>query len=432
MPSFEQNKKSKLWSVRFREIDENGITHQKRLSGFRTKKEAQYGYEDYCIAKSANTPRKAENNDRELTFDELLALYYKYQQERVKRSSLYEMQKKIDKRLLPAFTGKKMSEIKPIDILNWQSELSRELSFSYTTSLFSLLCAIYKYGEKYHDIKNITVKVDRPRNTEPKKEMQIWTPEEMSRFLECAEDRMYKTFFLLLYATGCRRGEAEALTWNDIDTEKGEMKISKSLTRKSPTAPWEITTPKNAGSNRTVSLPKKLCQALNEYKYECEKEYKQNRSSPTAVPSSSTTSPTPPPSASFHPQTVERVACSRRFPTRSTFSSSQYDQPIPDNNPPQERASIPNTNFVFGGDRPLSERTTDRYFAETAARAGLKRIRIHDLRHSCASLLISKGASIVAVSRRLGHTNIEQTLNTYSHMLPDDNSKILITLNSVL
>lgn len=393
MPSFEQNKKSKLWSVRFREIDENGITHQKRLSGFRTKKEAQYGYEDYCIAKSANTPREAEKNDRELTFDELLALYYKYQQGRVKRSSLYEMQKKIDKRLLPAFTGKKMSEIKPIDILNWQSELSRELSFSYTTSLFSLLCAIYKYGEKYHDIKNITVKVDRPRSTEPKKEMQIWTPEEMSRFLECAEDRMYKTFFLLLYATGCRRGEAEAITWNDIDTEKGEMRISKSLTRKSPTAPWEITTPKNAGSNRTVSLPKKLCQALNEYKRECENGYKQDRSSPSAP---------------------------------------QYERPIPDNDPPQERASIPNTSFVFGGDRPLSERTTDRYFAETTARAGLKRIRIHDLRHSCASLLISKGASIVAVSRRLGHTNIEQTLNTYSHMLPDDNSKILITLNSVL
>lgn len=367
MPSYEQNKSSKLWSVRFRETDENGSVHQKRLSGFKTKKAAQYGYEDYCLAKSANRAADSGemNGNDELTFDELTRLYCKYQQGRVKSSSLYEMQKKIDKRILPAFTGKRVKDIKPVDILNWQSSLSEELSFAYTSSLFTLLRAIYKYGEKYHDIKNTTVKVDRPRSTEPKKEMKIWTPEEMARFLACTEDIMYKTFFLTLYVTGCRRGEAEALTWSDVDTDKGEMRISKSLTRKSPTAPWEITTPKNTSSNRTVSLPMTLCKALDEYKKEQEKMF-------------------------------------------------------------------PNASFVFGGDRPMSERTTDRYFARAAERADLEKIRIHDLRHSCASLLISKGMSIVAVSRRLGHTDIEQTLNTYSHMLPDDNSKILATLDAAV
>ena len=63
--------------------------------------------------------------------------------------------------------------------------------------------------------------------------------------------------------------------------------------------------------------------------------------------------------------------------------------------------------------------------------SGVKRIRIHDLRHSCASLLIHKGVSIVAVSRHLGHTTIEQTLNTYSHMMPDDRTMILKTLSSI-
>ena len=46
MPSYEQNKSSKLWSVRFREIDDTGESHQKRLSGYKTKKEAQYGYQE--------------------------------------------------------------------------------------------------------------------------------------------------------------------------------------------------------------------------------------------------------------------------------------------------------------------------------------------------------------------------------------------------
>ena len=48
--------------------------------------------------------------------------------------------------------------------------------------------------------------------------------------------------------------------------------------------------------------------------------------------------------------------------------------------------------------------------------AGVKQIRIHDFRHSCASLLIYKGANFVTVSKFLGHTKIEETLNTYTHL----------------
>lgn len=48
--------------------------------------------------------------------------------------------------------------------------------------------------------------------------------------------------------------------------------------------------------------------------------------------------------------------------------------------------------------------------------AGVKQIRIHDFRHSCASLLIHKGANIITVSKFLGHTKIEETLNTYTHL----------------
>ena len=87
--------------------------------------------------------------------------------------------------------------------------------------------------------------------------------------------------------------------------------------------------------------------------------------------------------------------------------------------------------FVFGGDRPLASRSTDRYFADVCEKVGVRKIRIHDLRHSCASLLISKGVSIVAVSRQLGHSNIEQTLNTYSHLMPDDRSKVVAELEAI-
>ena len=48
--------------------------------------------------------------------------------------------------------------------------------------------------------------------------------------------------------------------------------------------------------------------------------------------------------------------------------------------------------------------------------ARVKDIRIHDFRHSCASLLIDSGANITLVAKYLGHTKIDETLNTYSHM----------------
>ena len=371
MPSYEQNKSSKLWSVRFRETDVDGTTRQKRLSGFATKKAAQYGYEDYCIKKSAEDAERvaAKKNERpdepgDMYFDTLLNLYYKYQKSRIKTSSLYEIERKVNKRILPYFTNRRMKDIKPIDVLNWQNDMSAQFSFNYTSDLMTMLTAVYRYGEKYHDITNIMVKVDKPRNTEPKKEMEFWTPEEFAAFLSCAEDPTYKMFFMTLYITGCRRGEAEALSWSDVDLKKSTVKISKSLTRKSPTAPWEITTPKNASSNRTINIPSSLCKMLKEYKE-------------------------------------------------------------------QQKKTSPSSAFVFGGERPLASRTTDRYFADTCEQAGVKKIRIHDLRHSCASILISKGVSIVAVSRQLGHSNIEQTLNTYSHLMPDDNSKIITELETV-
>ena len=57
-------------------------------------------------------------------------------------------------------------------------------------------------------------------------------------------------------------------------------------------------------------------------------------------------------------------------------------------------------------------------------KSGVKRIRIHDLRHSHASLLIEMGFSPLLISERLGHENIETTLQTYSHLYPNKHSEV--------
>lgn len=81
--------------------------------------------------------------------------------------------------------------------------------------------------------------------------------------------------------------------------------------------------------------------------------------------------------------------------------------------------------FIFGGTSPLTPTQIDRYFNKAIKESGVKRIRIHDLRHSHATILINNGVNIVAVSKRLGHSTINQTLKTYTHLLQETNDELL-------
>ena len=82
-------------------------------------------------------------------------------------------------------------------------------------------------------------------------------------------------------------------------------------------------------------------------------------------------------------------------------------------------------NLVFAGEKPLADSNIQRVQEIACKEAKVKKIRLHDFRHSHASLLLGNGASIVAVAKRLGHTNIEQTLNTYAHMMPKEDDLII-------
>ena len=87
--------------------------------------------------------------------------------------------------------------------------------------------------------------------------------------------------------------------------------------------------------------------------------------------------------------------------------------------------------FVAGDNRPLVDSTIRERKNSNCKKAGVKQIRIHDFRHSCASLLIHKGASINIVAKYLGHTKIEETLNTYSHLYTNALSDITNLINEM-
>lgn len=87
--------------------------------------------------------------------------------------------------------------------------------------------------------------------------------------------------------------------------------------------------------------------------------------------------------------------------------------------------------YVFGDKEPLSTHILRHTKNKYMQLAGVKQIRIHDFRHSCASVLINNGASIMVGAKFLGHAKIDETLNTYSYLFKNKMDEIVQTMNNL-
>ena len=99
-----------------------------------------------------------------------------------------------------------------------------------------------------------------------------------------------------------------------------------------------------------------------------------------------------------------------------------------------EAEKIPgfNDNFFVAGDMlPVCSNTLTNHKNVNCKLANVKQIRLHNFRHSCASLLVNKGANVQVVAKYLGHTKVDETLNTYSHMYESKLNDIVTTINDL-
>jgi integrase len=79
----------------------------------------------------------------------------------------------------------------------------------------------------------------------------------------------------------------------------------------------------------------------------------------------------------------------------------------------------------------MSQTTVNRRKDEYCRKACVKKVRIQDLRHSHTTLLLSRGVPITVISKRLGHADMTMTLNTYSHLIPEDEDKAINIINNL-
>lgn len=245
---------------------------------------------------------------------------------------------------------------------------SFDMTAAYKNKILGLLKQIINHSKRYHNTSNFII--DYIENFEEDKsevkDLNFFEYSEYLKFESVIDDFTWKVFFETLYFMGIRKGECQALTWDDIDFKNKTLKISKTLTTKIKGDKYTIFTPKTRSSNRVLPLPDKLYQDLKKLLEMAKKWQDYN---------------------------------------------SKW--------------------FVFGNSLPFKESTITNKKNKYCELAGVKKIRIHDFRHSCASLLISKGASIALVSKYLGHNDINITLKTYTHMFKSELENITDLLNNL-
>jgi len=190
-------------------------------------------------------------------------------------------------------------------------------------------------------------------------EMQTWNESEISSFLEAAKGTQYYTLFYLALFTGMRRSELLALRWQDIDFIYGQIYVSRSL-HQLKTGEYVFTQPKSERSRRTIALPPSAFLTLASYRKSKEME-------------------------------------------RDLLNLTMNESDLV---------------FCRNDGKPLRPNSITRAWAMMAAKAGVKVIRLHDARHTHASIMLKQGIHPKIVQERLGHASIQMTLDTYSHVAP--------------
>ena len=190
--------------------------------------------------------------------------------------------------------------------------------------------------------------------------MQIWNVDEIDKFLNAAKDTPYYALFHFALFSGMRRSELLALRWQDVDLVLAEISINRSLHQLKDNS-YVFRSPKTAKGRRTIALTPSSLLILQEHYVKC----------------------------------------------RDLFA--KLDMPFN------------HDTLVFchtENGKPIRPDTITRAWPLTAIKAKLKPIRLHDARHSHASLMLNQGFHPKIVQERLGHSSISITLDTYSHVTP--------------
>lgn len=236
-------------------------------------------------------------------------------------------------------------------------------SSNYRNKIVELIKSLYTFAEMQYDLSTNPVRAFKKFKAKKQKRVfQVYSMQEFEQFISTfSEENDYelsiKVFFTILYWAGVRRGECKALKWNDIDFEMNTIRIDEQFIDKDPIVGRLCTDVKTENSLRIIYADKLTMELLM-----------------------------------------------KLYILRSninTFSVDSYIFLRRDVSNPFADTMIENRNKMH------------------AKKAGIKRIRVHDFRHSFASLNYALGVDPKTISTQMGHSNLTITLDTYVNIFDD-------------
>lgn len=275
---------------------------------------------------------------------------------KVRPSTLHRYRQEVRLYIGPSLGRIRLDKLAPDRISDFYQEQLRQLSPGSVRRLHALLRRSLSVALRWKLITwNPATAVDPPSLAPV--EVHPYTAEEAGLFLDAVAGTRHEARWLLAIALGLRQGEALGLTWRDVDFDRRLIHVRQALQYR-PGDGLHLVQPKTAKSRRVIPLPQAVANALKQHQLD---------------------------------QLAERKDAGEFWEDWGLV-------------------------FTTGFGTPLSPRNDYREFRRIVERVGLRRVRLHDLRHTAATLMLGQAVSPRVIMEMLGHSQISITMNLYSHV----------------
>jgi integrase len=205
--------------------------------------------------------------------------------------------------------------------------------------------------------------------TQQKTEMKYWRPDQTKQFLRAIEGQPNEAYYVIALTLGPRIGEILGLRWQDIDLDKGTLRIERQLLQKRVAGAFQFGDVKRYSARRTVNLGKLATAALRAHR--------------------------------------SRMA-EKRLPVAEDLV------------------------FCTSQGRPFYQSHIQRQFKRLTKMAGQPQIRVHDMRHTAAALMILSRLPDIVISKTLGHSSVTITKDIYGHLFEEQKQQVADAMDRLL
>ncbi len=343
------------------------------------KEQLCYGYhESVELEQRLRNLYAGDGNRGDILLRDYFVEYMDQRKGELRETTQDKFRSNVENHILPELGDYSLADLDARIIANWKSTIANKgLSVTSCRRIFGSLNALLNYAVRLNYIHENPMKnIDNFRDVyfqAPEEKLHYYTPEDFLRY-SAAADAAVRTYYdrsvymFLMIAYYTGMRKGEIHALRWDDIDGNILRVRRSISQKIKGKAEVETPPKNRASVRSLQIPEPLRQLLSQYKMLQQLHYKEEWS--------------------------------------------------------------PRYRVVFG-EHCISDTALSNYNITWAKAAGLEPIRIHDFRHSHASLLANEGINIQEIARRLGHSNVQITWNTYSHLYPREEERAVVVLNRI-